>query len=82
MDASKQAAKDFIAELPPSFNVALVGLSASSSVLAPPTTDRGMLNRVIEQMGVQDGTTGDAIMAAISAVGMAPVNRAPTRPPP
>ena len=73
MDASKQAAKDFIAELPPSFNVALVGLSASSSVLAPPTTDRGMLNRVIEQMGVQDGTAiGDAIMAAISAVGMAP----------
>lgn len=73
MDASRQAAKDFVAQLPASFNVALVGLSASSSVLAPPTTDRGMINRVIDQMTMQEGTAiGDAIMASLSAVAMAP----------
>lgn len=73
MDASRQAAKEFIANLPPSYNVALVGLSGSSSVLAPPTTDRGMVDRVIDQMTFQDGTAiGDAIMASLSAVAMAP----------
>lgn len=73
MDASKQAAKDFVAQLPPSYNVAIVGLSGSSSVLAPPSTDRGMVGRVIDQMDMQEGTAiGDAITAALSAVAMAP----------
>lgn len=73
LEASKQAAKDFIAELPPSYNVSIVGLSATSSVLAPPTTDRGMVGRVIDQMDLQEGTAiGDAISAALSAVAMAP----------
>lgn len=73
MDASKQAAKDFIAQLPATYNVAIVGLSGSSSVLAPPTTDRGMLNRVIDQMGLKDGTAiGDAITASLSAIKQAP----------
>lgn len=73
MAASKQAAKDFIVQLPSEYNVALVGLSASPSVLAPPTTDRGMLDRVIDSMDMQEGTAiGDAIQAGISAVAMAP----------
>lgn len=73
LEASKQAAKDFIAQLPPSFNVAIVGLSGSSSVMAPPTTDRGMVDRVIDQMDMQEGTAiGDAIVASLSAVAMAP----------
>lgn len=72
-DASKQAAKDFIAQLPASYNVALVGLSGSSGVLAPPTTDRGMVDRVIDSMDLQEGTAvGDAITASLSAVAMAP----------
>lgn len=73
LDASKQAAKDFIAQLPASYNVALVGLSGSSGVLAPPTTDRGMVDRVIDGMDLQEGTAiGDAITASLSAVAMAP----------
>ncbi len=73
MDASKQAAKDFVADLPPSYNVAIVGLSGASSVLAPPSTDRGMVNRVIDQLTMQEGTAiGDAISAALGAVAMAP----------
>lgn len=73
MDASKQAAKEFIAQLPTQYNVSVVGLSASPSVLAPPTTDRAMLERVIDTMTMQEGTAiGDAIQAGISAVAMAP----------
>ncbi|MGI5950734.1 MAG: VWA domain-containing protein [Brooklawnia sp.] len=73
LEASKQAAKDFIAQLPDSFNVALVGLSGSSGVLAPPTTDRGMVQRVIDTMDLQEGTgIGDAITASLSAIAMAP----------
>lgn len=73
LDASKQAAKDFIAQLPPSFNVAIVGLSGSSSVMTPPTTDRGVVDRVIDQMEMQEGTAiGDAIVASLSAIAMAP----------
>ncbi|GAA2178643.1 VWA domain-containing protein [Brooklawnia cerclae] len=73
MDASKQAAKDFIDQLPSQYNVSIVGLSGASSVLAPPTTDRGMVDRVIDAMDLQDGTNiGDAITASLSAIAQAP----------
>jgi len=73
LEASKQAAKDFINQLPSQYNVALVGLSGSSSMLSPPTTDRSLLGRVIDQMQLKDGTAvGDAISAGLSAIDMAP----------
>nr|WP_156860342.1 VWA domain-containing protein [Propionibacterium sp. oral taxon 192] len=73
MAASKEAAKQFIAHLPTEYNVAVVGLSGSSSVLVPPTTDRLTVERVIDTMEMQEGTAiGDAIRAGLGAVAMAP----------
>ena len=73
LDASKQAAKDFIAQLPASYNIALVALSGNSRVLAQPTNDRGMINRYIDALTLEDGThIGDALMAALDAIAHAP----------
>lgn len=74
LDAAKQAAKDFAAELPASYNVALVGMSASSSVLVAPTTDRQSFNTMVDSLELQEGTDiGAAILAALGAIAMAPL---------
>lgn len=72
-DASKEAAKNFIDQLPAQYNVAVVGLSGTPSVLSTPTTDRHAVSTVIDNMDMQPGTAiGDSIAAALSAVAMAP----------
>ncbi len=73
LEASKQAATDFIGQLPTSFNVALVALSGSPRVLSPPTNDRGMIVRLIDSLGLEDGTNiGDALVVALGAIAQAP----------
>ncbi|WIY83698.1 VWA domain-containing protein [Propionimicrobium sp. PCR01-08-3] len=73
LDASKQAAKDFIAQLPASYNVALVAVSGNSRVLAQPTNDRGSITRYIDALELEDGTNiGDAIVASLDAIAHAP----------
>lgn len=72
-EASKTAAKSFIEQLPEQYNVAVVGLSATPSVLSAPTTDRIAISTVIDRMDMQPGTAvGDGIVAALSAVTLAP----------
>ncbi len=73
LDAAKQQSKDFVASLPPQYNLALVALSGSPSVVMPPTTDRAVASRAIDGLSVADGTAmGEALYAALNAIQMAP----------
>lgn len=74
LDAAKQAAIAFIKELPPQYNVSVVGMSGSTSVRLPPTLDRVMAQQAISSMKTQDSTAiGEAIYTALSALEMAPL---------
>ena len=73
LDAAKAAAIDFVNALPDGFNVALVSLSGNSSVRLPPLPDHSAVVRAIEALTVQDSSAvGDAIMAALTAIDLAP----------
>lgn len=71
--AAQQLSKDFIAELPEQFNVAVVSLSGNPATRLGPTTDRVYANRAIDALALQDSTAiGDALYTALSAIEMAP----------
>lgn len=73
LSAAKDAAISFIQELPDSYNVAVVAMSASPSIVAPPMTDRGATERAIGALELADGTAvGDSITSALRAVDQAP----------
>ncbi len=75
LDAAREAAKKFVATLPAKYNVAIVSLSGNPAVLAPPTTDRGLVNRAIDVMRLEDGTAiGGAINAGLAALKQAPAS--------
>lgn len=72
-DSMKTAAKEFVSGLPEGYNVAVVSLSGNPATRLPPTNDHGAADRAIDNLKLQDGTAiGDALYAAIDAVGMAP----------
>lgn len=73
LDAAKQAAAQFMYELPDSYNVAVVSMSGKPSIAIPPTTDRGATERAIAALELGDGTAiGDAITTALKAADQAP----------
>ncbi|RRD50614.1 VWA domain-containing protein [Arachnia propionica] len=73
LDAAKAGALDFVQALPASYNVALVALDGSPSVVVPATTDRGPLERVINSLKLGEGTAiGDALSVALDAIEAAP----------
>lgn len=73
LDAAKTQAKNFVASLPPQYNVALVSLSGNPAARMPPTLDRGQVNRALDALTLQDSTAvGDAISVAMSTLQSAP----------
>ena len=66
--AAKQAAADFVAQLPERFQVGLVAFSGEARIVVPPTTDRAQLLRSIENLTANGGTAlGDAIGLSLEA---------------
>ena len=73
LDAAKVAAGEFAKALPAGYNVSLVSLSGTPSVRLPPTTDHSAIINVINALTPQDSSAvGDALLAALSAVDLAP----------
>lgn len=73
LSAAKEAAHDFILELPDGYNVSLVALNGSPGIRMPPSTDRGALERALQAMELEEGTAlGEAINVSLSAVDQAP----------
>ncbi|MGW0760610.1 VWA domain-containing protein [Streptomyces sp. NPDC002814] len=82
MDAAKRAAVTFVDRLPERFNVGLVPFSGTTTVAVPPTTDRVVLRRAIEQLTPGQATAiGDAVMASRNAIRTLD-KEAETEPPP
>lgn len=75
IDAEKAAAKEFLNELPPRFNVGLVSFAAQANIRAVPTTDRNAVATAIDALQVQPSTAiGDGVYTSLQAVKEAPVD--------
>ncbi len=82
--AAQEAAKTFIAELPPTLNVGVVSFAGSASVLLSPTIDRAAAERVIDNLRLAESTAiGEAIFTSLDALLSVPPDesgeRAPAR---
>lgn len=73
LEAAQELSIDFIGQLPPQYNVAVVSMSGNPATRLGPTTDRVFATRAIQALALQDSTAvGDAIYVALSAIEMAP----------
>jgi Ca-activated chloride channel family protein len=71
--AAKQAAIDFVADLPEGFDVALVGFAGTASVIVSATRDTDQVTRAIDRLQVAGGTAlGDAVLTSLSAAAARP----------
>lgn len=79
LDAAKAAASGFVDLLPRGFNVSLVAFAGSSSIIAPPTQDRGLVKRAIENLKLAPSTAiGEGIYSSLDAMLLVPPD--PARP--
>jgi Ca-activated chloride channel family protein len=63
LDAAREAARSFIAQLPDSIRVGIVAFASRPVTLVSPTTDRAALDTALDGLVAQDGTAmGDALM--------------------
>ncbi len=73
IEAVKVAASEFVDLLPAGFNVSVVSFSGVAAVIVPPTTDRGMAKRAIENLQLGPSTAiGDGIFSALDALALVP----------
>ena len=73
LDAAKKAANEFVVELPDKYNVSVVAMAGSASVLVPPTIAHNTVQNAINSIQLQDSTAiGEGIAAALSALRQAP----------
>ncbi len=73
LDAAKKAATDFVASLPEKYNVSVVSMAGSASVLVPPTTAHNTVENAIGTIKLQDSTAiGEGIYTGLRALEQAP----------
>lgn len=73
LDASKEAAQGFVDMLPNGFNASLVSFAGTAAVVVPPTTDRGLVKRAIQNLQLAPATAiGEGIYSALDALRLAP----------
>ena len=71
--AAQEAAKRFVDQLPPQYNLAIVSLNGAPVLQSPPTTDRATAKAAIDRLELADGTAiGGAIEVAMGAIAQAP----------
>lgn len=69
IDSAKVAAVRFVKSIPKKLQVGLVSFSGSTSLLVPPTTDRGTLIKGIRSLKLDEGTAiGDAVQTSLNAI--------------
>jgi Ca-activated chloride channel family protein len=69
LEAAQVAAKSFATGLTPGINLGLISFAGSATVLVAPTTDREAVSQSIDGLKLAQSTaTGDAIVAAMSAI--------------
>jgi Ca-activated chloride channel family protein len=82
MQAAQEAAKQFVAELPPTYNLGLVSFAKSANVLVSPTKDRAAVIAGIDGLTLAEATaTGEAVFTSLEAIRTVPADGADGAPP-
>lgn len=73
LDAARQAARDFVSELPPTLNVGIVAFAGQASVLVAPTQNRAVALAAIDGLELAESTAiGEAIFTSLDALKQVP----------
>ena len=71
--AAQTEAKQFVSEINPAFNIALVSMSGGPSIVVRPTTDHQAVIRAIDGLQLADSTAiGESLALALRALDQAP----------
>ncbi|MEH1015019.1 VWA domain-containing protein [Micromonospora sp. CPCC 206060] len=82
LEAAQEAAKQFVAELPLSYNLGLVAFAKSANVLVPPSKDRAAVTSAIDALVLAEATaTGEAVFTCLEAIRSVPADGAAGIPP-
>lgn len=73
LDAAKAAAIEFVEALPDKYNVSVVSMAGSVSILVPPTLAHNTVENAINSIQLQESTAiGEGIATGLRALGQAP----------
>jgi Ca-activated chloride channel family protein len=82
LEAAQEAAKQFVAALPATYNLGLVSFAKAANVLVPPTKDRGAVTQAIDGLVLAEATaTGEAVFTCLGAIQSVPTDGASGLPP-
>jgi Ca-activated chloride channel family protein len=82
IEAAQEAAKAFVNELPPSYNLGLVSFAKSANVLVSPTKDWASVIAGIDGLTLAEATaTGEAVFTSLDAIRSVPADGANGAPP-
>ncbi|SCL24391.1 VWA domain-containing protein [Micromonospora inyonensis] len=82
LQAAQEAAKQFVSELPETYNLGLVSFAKSANVLVPPTKDRSAVTAAIDGLVLAEATaTGEAVFTCLEAIRSVPADGAAGIPP-
>ena len=82
IEAAQEAAKAFVRELPPTYNLGLVSFAKSANVLVSPTKDRNAVISGIDGLTLAEATaTGEAVFTSLDAIRSVPADGANGAPP-
>jgi Ca-activated chloride channel family protein len=82
IEAAQEAAKAFVQELPPTYNLGLVSFAKSANVLVSPSKDRSAVISGIDGLTLAEATaTGEAVFTSLDAIRTVPADGADGAPP-
>jgi Ca-activated chloride channel family protein len=82
IEAAQEAAKAFVNELPPTYNLGLVSFAKAANVLVSPTKDRSAVVAGIDGLALAEATaTGEAVFTSLDAIRAVPADGADGAPP-
>ncbi|MDT5031374.1 MAG: Ca-activated chloride channel [Actinoplanes sp.] len=82
IEAAQEAAKAFVKELPPTYNLGLVSFAKSANVLVSPTKERSAVLSGIDGLTLAEATaTGEAVFTSLDAIRTVPADGADGAPP-
>jgi Ca-activated chloride channel homolog len=82
LEAAQEAAKQFVEQLPDSYNLGLIAFARTANVLVAPTKDRAAATEAIDGLELSEATaTGEAVFTALEAIAAVPTDGAEGPPP-